>query len=156
MRMGGAAILVLCALFAWRLVLTGPDHYLYMALIMGWGLPVLALQWAFGGHVTWKERILVFNGLAFPTLFLWLADALAIEMNIWSINSRYLLGIYVGTLPVEEMIFFTITNLMVLQGSLLFVRVSERMDSLSTEGKKGSQSSSKTFVSRIWQAALRL
>jgi hypothetical protein len=49
-----------------------------MSLILGWGLPVLALQWAFGGHVTWRERFLVLNGLAFPTLFLWFADALAI------------------------------------------------------------------------------
>ena len=77
-RRAGAGLLLACALVAWRLVLAGDKHCLYMALILGWGLPVLALQWAFGGHVTWRERVLVLNGLAFPTLFLWFADALAI------------------------------------------------------------------------------
>ena len=36
-------------------------------------------------------------------------------MGIWSINADFLLGIYVGKLPLEEMTFFVITNLMVLQ-----------------------------------------
>jgi hypothetical protein len=36
-------------------------------------------------------------------------------MGIWSINDEFLLGLYVGKLPVEEMMFFVVTNLMVLQ-----------------------------------------
>ena len=102
--------------------------------------------------------MLIFNGLGVPTVYLWLADALAIEMNIWSINPAYLLGVYVGKLPVEEMTFFVVTNLMVLQGSLLFVRVAERMDLVAHDGKKGSQrdASAKSLCSRIWHAALRL
>lgn len=65
----------------------------------------------------YKERVLLGNGLALPTLYLWLADALAIEMGIWKINPDFLLGIYVAKLPLEEMTFFVITNLMVLQVS---------------------------------------
>ena len=67
--------------------------------------------------MTYKERALLGNGLALPTLYLWLADALAIEMGIWKINPDFLLGIYVAKLPLEEMTFFVITNLMVLQVS---------------------------------------
>jgi hypothetical protein len=46
-------------------------------------------------------------------------------MGIWNINPEFLLGIYLGKLPVEEMLFFVITNLMVLQVScqLVFMRM---------------------------------
>jgi len=47
-RVGGAALLMMVAAYCWRLFWLGPQHVLYMALILGWGLPVLALQWAFG------------------------------------------------------------------------------------------------------------
>ena len=44
------------------------------------------------------------------------------------------------------------------QGSLLFIRVAERTEGVSSEGegKKGALSPSKSWVSRIWQGALRL
>ena len=120
----GVAVMGVVAICAWWCVLLGPQSCLYMALILGWGVPVLAVQWAFGGHVTCKEASLIFNGLALPTLYLWFADALAIEMGIWEISPAFLLGLYVPftKLPLEEMTFFLVTNLMVLQGSLLFVR----------------------------------
>ena len=115
LRWVGAGSLAVCALYAWWVVGAGPRSGLYMALIIGWGFPVLAVQFAFGGHVTVREALLVLDGLALPTLFLWLADWLAIEMGIWSINPTFLLGVYVGKLPLEEMSFFLVTNVMVLQ-----------------------------------------
>jgi hypothetical protein len=42
------------------------------------------------------------------------------EMGIWNINPEFLLGIYLRKLPLEEMLFFVITNLMVLQVSTFF------------------------------------
>ena len=47
-RFSGAVLMMSCALYCWRLFWVGPQNVLYMALILGWGLPVLALQWAFG------------------------------------------------------------------------------------------------------------
>ncbi len=41
-------------------------------------------------------------------------------MEVWKINPEFLLGIYFGKLPLEEMLFFVITNLMVLQVSTFF------------------------------------
>jgi len=41
-------------------------------------------------------------------------------MGIWNINPEFLLGIYLRKLPLEEMLFFVITNLMVLQVSTFF------------------------------------
>ena len=55
-------------------------HTHTQGLILGWGLPVLALQWAFGGHVTCREHGLLLTGFWFPTLYLWFADALAIGL----------------------------------------------------------------------------
>ena len=52
---------------------------------------------------------------------LWVADAIAIHLGIWRISERYTLGPAVGPLPLEEAVFFLVTNLLVVQGLLLFL-----------------------------------
>jgi lycopene cyclase domain-containing protein len=55
-------------------------------------------------------------GLALPTLYLWIADAIAIRLGIWSIDPRLSTGIIILGLPIEEAIFFLVTNLLVITG----------------------------------------
>jgi putative membrane protein len=50
-----------------------------------------------------------------------MADALAIHLGIWSISPRYTLGVALGPLPLEEAVFFLLTNLLVVQGLALLV-----------------------------------
>jgi lycopene cyclase domain-containing protein len=50
-----------------------------------------------------------------------LADTLAITKNIWSITSSTRSGIEFGVLPIEEALFFALTNLFVLQGLSLWL-----------------------------------
>jgi hypothetical protein len=54
-----------------------------------------------------------------PTVYLWIADATAIHLNIWMISEEYTLGINPFGLPVEEATFFLMTNLLVVKGILL-------------------------------------
>ncbi len=93
---------------------------LYMGLILVWAGPVLAGQWAYAGHKIWAWRRPVFWGIAVPTVYLWVADGLAIGLGIWEISATYTLGPAVLGLPIEEATFFLLTNVLVVQGLVLF------------------------------------
>lgn len=93
----------------------------YLGLILAWAAPVLALQWAYAGQWIWARRRVWAAGVAVPTLYLWVADGIAIRLGIWRISEAHTLGPAVGSLPLEEAVFFLITNLLVVQGLLLFL-----------------------------------
>ena len=57
--------------------------------------------------------------LAISTCYLWIADAIAIRIGVWSISDSHTSGLRVGGLPIEEMVFFLMTNAMVLFGLIL-------------------------------------
>lgn len=93
----------------------------YLGLILAWALPVIFLQVWLGRKILLKNKSLLAATVLPPTIYLWFADAFAISQGIWSISPRYTLGIEVWGLPIEEALFFLVTNLMVGQGALLFV-----------------------------------
>ena len=92
----------------------------YAGLIMIWAFPPLAIQWGIGAGVlisslkTWMPLWVGF------TLYLCLADSYAISEGIWTITPATRSGIEVGILPIEEALFFALTNLFVLQGLCLW------------------------------------
>lgn len=94
----------------------------YAVFLLGWALPVIVLQWLVGRHVLrahWRTLIL---GVLIPTAWLASADVLAIRVGIWSFNPDLTLGIWIGGLPLEEGLFFLVTNVMVVQGVLLVAK----------------------------------
>ncbi|HSH46115.1 MAG TPA: lycopene cyclase domain-containing protein [Longimicrobiales bacterium] len=101
-------------------LLLGTRSGTYLGLILFWAAPVLAGQWAYAGDGIWRRRRAWLLGVAVPTAYLWLADALALTAGIWSISTEYTLGPALGPLPLEEAVFFLATNLLVVQGLLLF------------------------------------
>lgn len=94
---------------------------LYLGLILAWATPVLTLQWAIGAAQLWDLRRLWLLGTVVPTLYLWVIDRIAIAQGIWHISETYTTGLQLWGLPIEEATFFLITNLMVVQGLLLFL-----------------------------------
>ncbi|WP_293911714.1 carotenoid biosynthesis protein [Deinococcus sp.] len=94
----------------------------YLGLILAWAAPVLSGLSAFGGDlVLGRSRVFWWATLP-PTLYLWATDFFAVGNGIWSISERYTLGWNLGgVLPVEEMVFFLITNLLVATGLLAFL-----------------------------------
>lgn len=102
-------------------LLLADDSWRYLGLILSWAMPIALVQWWLGGeHLLANRR---FAALMFwpPTLYLWCADALAIRWQIWTISEQFTLGLKAGPLPLEEAVFFAVTNLMVTQGLVLFV-----------------------------------
>lgn len=97
------------------------DSALYMGLILAWAGPVLLGLWVYGGDLFWSLRRPFLLGVALPTLYLWIADRIALGLNIWHISDTYSFDIDPLGLPIEEATFFLVTNLLVVQGTLLFL-----------------------------------
>jgi lycopene beta-cyclase len=92
----------------------------YLALELAWALPPIMLQLAFGGDLLWRYGRLVLVGILPVTLYLSAADALAIGWGTWTIDPAQSTGLLLGgVLPVEEFIFFLLTNTLVTFGLVL-------------------------------------
>lgn len=93
----------------------------YLALILLWVGPLLAGMWLYDGETLWTHRVVLLVSVGVPTLYLWVADTIAISLDIWIISEDYTLGIDPFGLPVEEAAFFLATNLLVVKGLLLLL-----------------------------------
>lgn len=92
----------------------------YLALELSWALIPIIIQLAFGADILWRYRRIVFLSLAPLTLYLSTADALAINFGTWTINPAQSLNILIGgILPIEEFLFFLLTNILITFGLVL-------------------------------------
>jgi lycopene cyclase domain-containing protein len=92
----------------------------YLGLELVWALPPIMIQLAFGADILWRYRRLVFWTLVPATLYLSAADALAIGSGTWTIDPAQSLNVYLGgVLPIEEFIFFFLTNTLLVFGITL-------------------------------------
>ncbi|MEM1042078.1 MAG: lycopene cyclase domain-containing protein [Bacteroidota bacterium] len=94
---------------------------LYMGLILAWAGPVLAGMAWLSAPVFWRHRRAWIVGIAVPTVYLWIADRFAISNGIWDISNTYSLDFDPLGLPIEEAVFFLVTNILVVQGLLMFI-----------------------------------
>ena len=92
---------------------------LYFGMIAAWAAPILALQWGFGGDLLLRRPLVLTLGFLLPTLYLWLADRLALGLGIWWISPDLSSSLAIFGLPVEEALFFLLTNLLVVFGMTL-------------------------------------
>jgi lycopene cyclase domain-containing protein len=101
-------------------LITGEATMTYLSLELAWALPVIMLQLAFGGDILWQQRWKVVFAITLLTIYLSAADALAIQSGVWTINPQKSLEMLLGgVLPVEELVFFLLTNIMVAFGFAL-------------------------------------
>ncbi|HEX6041024.1 lycopene cyclase domain-containing protein [Longimicrobium sp.] len=119
MRWSGTAVYALLALLGVWLLQRREGTY--MGMILAWAAPVLAAQWALiAGRIAAAPRAFIL-GIAVPTAYLWVADAIAIHLGIWHISKTQTLGVRFGSLPLEEATFFLATTLLCVQGLTLFL-----------------------------------
>lgn len=114
-------IIALAMIVAGAVALT-TEQGRYLGLIVLWAAPVVLLQWGVGASYLWAHRGEVLLGIGIPTVYLWICDRIAIGLGIWEISSKHTTGWHLFGLPIEEAVFFLMTNLMVVQG-LALVRV---------------------------------
>ncbi len=92
----------------------GPWTYIIFEL--GWAVPIIILQFWFARETIIRQWRLFVAGVMIPFLWLSFADRLAIGDGIWEISLERSLGIFILGLPLEEAVFFLITNLLIVLG----------------------------------------
>lgn len=97
-------------------------HATYLLFELGWAVPVICLQWLVGWRILWKRRRTLLLVALFATVYLSCTDAVAISQGIWSLHAPRIVGLRLGNVPIEELIFFLLTDLMVIQSVLLLYR----------------------------------
>lgn len=95
-----------------------PERFTYLALELGWALPPIILQWVVGWRFLMQEPRAWLLGILIPTVYFALADSTALG-SVWTIHPAKSLGIMLGNVPVEEILFFLLTNTLVVQSILL-------------------------------------
>jgi lycopene cyclase domain-containing protein len=105
----------------------GDARWTYLSIILFWALPPIIIQLIFGADILWHYRKLVFLALFIPGLYLSLMDIVALQETTWSISPGHTTGIlFFGILPLEEVVFFFITNILITFGmTLLLADVSQ-------------------------------
>ena len=101
---------------------------IYLGLILVWATPVLLLQWMVGGEYLPSNIKAFLWAVILPTVYLCIADAVAIHEGVWEISKAQILGLHLGPLPLEEAVFFLMTNLMLVQGLTLFLAMRDKVN----------------------------
>ncbi len=96
-----------------------PTAYLTYELV--WAVPVILLQWAVAGRALWPHRRVLTLAVTISTLYLAACDGFALGHGIWRVDPRRVLGLHLGPLPLEEFLFYLLTNIMAAQGFVLIV-----------------------------------
>lgn len=92
----------------------------YLFLILVWALPVIAGQvWLGWGALRARWPVWLAGSLV-PALYLTSVDAVALGAGTWAIAPAQSLNVFLpGRVPLEEGVFFLVTNLLIVQGVLL-------------------------------------
>jgi lycopene cyclase domain-containing protein len=121
------------------ILLAGWQPGTYLGLEIGWMVPPMVLQMAFGADIIWHHRRAVTFSIVSASIYYSLADALAIGLGIWTIDPAQSLRVYLGgILPVEELIFFILTNTLIVFGmTLMLARESQDRFCLFLQATRG-------------------
>lgn len=100
----------------------GGVEWTYLSIILFWALPAIFPQFLYGADILWHYRKLVFSTIIVPGLYLSLMDVVALTDTTWSISKEQTTGvIFFGILPLEEVLFFFITNVLISFGMTLLL-----------------------------------
>lgn len=94
----------------------------YLSITLFWALPAIFPQLLYGADILWHHRKLVFWSILVPGTYLSLMDIVALKETTWSIAKTQTTGIlFFGILPLEEVVFFFITNILITFGMTLLL-----------------------------------
>lgn len=101
--------------------LSAGGRWTYLGLILVWALPAFGalVAGAWGGLSRFRRESA--TAWAASTLYLCAADRVAIGAEVWTIGLETSTGWLIGGLPVEEALFFAVTNGLVVAGAMLFL-----------------------------------
>lgn len=122
-----SGLLVIVWMIFTYLFFLGDEKWTYLGIIFFWALPAILPQFLFGADILWHYRKLVFWAIMVPGTYLSLMDIVALRDTTWSISPSQTTGVlFLGILPLEEVVFFFITNVLITFGmTLLLADVSQ-------------------------------
>ncbi len=119
-RYGATAVTALIWLASVVALISGWQPGTYLALELAWALPPVMLQLYFGADILLRNWRLVLLTIVPVTVYLSAADSLAIAAGTWTIDPAQSLDMLLGgVLPIEELVFFMLTTVLVTFGLTL-------------------------------------
>lgn len=97
------------------------ERTFYLGMLLTWAVPVLALQWAVGGHVLAAHAAPLARVIGVAGGCMALADGWAIQRNVWVLNPEFSLWPWARGLHPEEVLFFFLSSAMCACGLTLAV-----------------------------------
>jgi lycopene cyclase domain-containing protein len=145
----GRAVVIAVGVAVWigSLALLGAEWRpgTYAGWELAWALPPLLLQIGVGGNLLWRYRLLLGLVVLPAALYLSCVDALAIHLRIWAIDPRQSLDVSIGgLLPVEELLFFLVTSVLIGIGLALGSAAEKRFRIQALFGSRRSTMTSQT------------
>jgi len=117
-----ACLLIILWLLSAYLLFFGAEKWTYLSITLFWALPAILPQLLFGADILSHHRRLVFWSFMVPGTYLSLMDIVALKETTWSISPAQTTGIlFFGILPLEEVVFFFITNVLITFGMTLLL-----------------------------------
>ncbi len=97
-------------------------HSTYLVLILVWAMPIVVTQWLLGTDLLVRRWKVLIPGILLPTLYLTVIDSVALRAGTWTISPQQSLNRFLPVIgvPIEEAIFFLVTNTLIVQGLILF------------------------------------
>jgi lycopene cyclase domain-containing protein len=89
------------------------ERWTYFIHLVAWTAPIFIVQWIMVGAILRRNFRTILLASCLSTVFFSVIDAFAIRSGIWVFDQRMILGIHFGPLPIEEVLFFFITSLLV-------------------------------------------
>ena len=117
-----SGVLIIVWMIFTYLFFFGNEKWTYLGITLFWALPAILPQLLFGADILWHYRKLVFWAIMVPGTYLSLMDIVALGDTTWSISKSQTTGIlFFGILPLEEVVFFFITNVLITFGMTLLL-----------------------------------
>ncbi len=117
-----ASLLIAVWIIFTYIFFSGNKPFAYLSITLFWALPAVLPQLLYGADILWHHRKLVAWSILIPSIYLSLADIFALSDTTWSISAEQTTGIiFFGILPLEEVVFFFITNLLITFGMTLLL-----------------------------------
>ncbi|SHK23039.1 lycopene cyclase domain-containing protein [Alicyclobacillus tolerans] len=95
------------------------SHLTYLSLLGSWALFPLGIQMLYNAKLLLANSKLLFWVIFPPTLYLSVCDSVAIHQGIWYFHQSRILDLTVYGVPIEEIIFFLLTNTLVSWSAIL-------------------------------------
>jgi 15-cis-phytoene synthase/lycopene beta-cyclase len=151
LRWAPAGLLIAAGISGWKIAVP-ETHTFYLGCIGWWITPVMLFLWTIAGdHFLSRSRTSLLT-IIIPTLYLCMVDTIALRGGTWHITERTSTGVFVwNDLPLEEAVFFTVTNTLLVLGMSAFERsfaVIDVFGDLLAKQSTSAQQSTKPTVSQ--------